>query len=412
VPRLPPCAGNVTRKWKDGVALDRCALFVDANYALAEGALAVHGTRNRDSVTWDYAGLLKLLGSLSRDRTGLQLLRCYWYDTPAADGSRAGEHDTLADIPGVKLRLSRLRPNRKEDVEAEIRRDLTALARNRAISDVIIVSAEEDLAPVVAEVQDLGIRTVLLHIAATDGDWTSARALRQEFDDIIDIGSGHLRPYVDLIAGAEPQFAASGYREIPVSAAQISGPQAAIEAPAPPLYGTPVAYQPAAEFAAAAPGEGQRRDAPFAGQGGDPGHGGDPRRGDPRRADDPVSPQPAQSAPDQSRQQVSASRLEPGSATAEPGLPARVPHDVRAQQATGQQAVGQQLQAQQQVQAQQVQAQQVQAQQVQGQHVHGQPQRGIPDGQHYQQQGVGRDHMADAHEAGASTVGSHNGLAE
>ncbi len=168
--------------------MDRCALFVDANYALAEGALVVHGTRNRDSVSWDYAGLLKLLGSLSRDRTGLPLLRCYWYDT-AADGARAAEHETLADIPAVKLRLSKARPSRKEGVEAEIRKDLTALARNRAVSDVIVVSAEEDLAPVIAEVQDLGIRTVLFHIA-TDGGWAIARTLRQECDDIIEIGGG------------------------------------------------------------------------------------------------------------------------------------------------------------------------------------------------------------------------------
>jgi hypothetical protein len=90
--------------------LDRCALFVDAGYVLAEGAQAVHGTRNRDSVSWDYAGLLKLLGGLSRDRTGLPLLRCYWYDT-VADGGRSAEHDTLADVPGVKLRLSK--PSRK-----------------------------------------------------------------------------------------------------------------------------------------------------------------------------------------------------------------------------------------------------------------------------------------------------------
>ena len=194
--------------------MDRCALFVDANYALAEGALAVHGTRNRDSVSWDYAGLLKLLGGLSRDRTGLQLLRCYWYDT-AAEGARVAEHDTLADIPGLKLRLSKARPSRKEGVESEIRKDLTALARNHAVTDVIIVSAEEDLGPVIAEVQDLGIRAVLLHIA-TDANWATSRTLRQECDDVIDIGSGHLRPYVDLISGAEPQLAPAGYREIGV----------------------------------------------------------------------------------------------------------------------------------------------------------------------------------------------------
>ncbi len=218
--------------------MDRCALFVDASYALADGALAVHGTRNRDSVSWDYAGLLKLLGSLSRDRTGLPLLRCYWYDT-AADGDRAAEHDTLADIPGVKLRLSKARPSRKEGVEAEIRKDLTALARNHAVSDVVIVSAEEDLAPVIAEVQDLGIRTILLHVA-TDDNWAVARSLRQECDDLIEIASGHLRPYVDLISGAEPQLGNTGYRDLTASANQPGGPQPAIEAPGVRLYASPV----------------------------------------------------------------------------------------------------------------------------------------------------------------------------
>ena len=64
----PLCRG------KDGGAVDRCALFVDAGYALSDGALAVHGTRHRDSVSWDYAGLIKLLAGLSRDRTGLPVL--------------------------------------------------------------------------------------------------------------------------------------------------------------------------------------------------------------------------------------------------------------------------------------------------------------------------------------------------
>jgi hypothetical protein len=240
--------------------LDRCALFVDANYALAEGALTVHGTRNRDSVSWDYAGLLRLLGSLSRDRTGLPLLRCYWYDT-AADGARAAEHEALGDIPGLKLRLSKARPSRREGVEAEIRKDLTALARNHAISDVVIVSAEEDLAPVIAEVQDLGVRTVLLHVAI-DGDWAMSRTLRQECDDLIEIGSGHLRPYVDLISGAEPQLPAPSVRELTGTAAQSSGPQSAIEAPTARLYGSPLTadYEHAA-LAAAGQGQAQRQDA-------------------------------------------------------------------------------------------------------------------------------------------------------
>ena len=190
--------------------MDRCALFVDAGYVLADGAMAVHGTRQRSSVSWDYAGLVKLLTGLSRDRTGLPVLRCYWYEA-TVEGRRTSEHNALADLPGVKLRLGRMRPGRREGVEAEMHRDLTTLARNRAVSDAVIVSAEEDLAEVVAEVQDLGLRVIIVHITA-DGRWTVSQPLRQECDDIVEISAAHLRPFVDLVAGAEPADLDDQYR--------------------------------------------------------------------------------------------------------------------------------------------------------------------------------------------------------
>ena len=184
--------------------MDRCALFVDAGYVLADGAMAVHGTRRRESVSWDYAGLLQLLTSLATERSGLPLLRCYWYEA-TVEGRRSADHDALADLPGLKLRLAKMRPGRREGVESEIHRDLTTLARNKAVSDAMVISAEEDLAQVIADVQDLGLRVSLLHIAV-DGNWTISRALRQECDDIVEIGSAHLRPYVELISGAEPPY--------------------------------------------------------------------------------------------------------------------------------------------------------------------------------------------------------------
>ena len=186
-------------------AVDRCALFVDASYVLADGAMAVHGTRRGESVSWDYEGLLQLLGGLARERTGLPLLRCYWYEV-SVDGRRTAEQDALADIPGIKLRVAKIRPGRREGVETEIHRDLTTLARNGAVSDALVVSAEEDLAQVIADVQDLGMRVTLVHIAV-DGNWTISRSLRQESDDIIEIGGEQLRPYVELIVGAEPAHA-------------------------------------------------------------------------------------------------------------------------------------------------------------------------------------------------------------
>jgi uncharacterized LabA/DUF88 family protein len=182
--------------------VDRCALFVDAGYVLTDGAMAVHGTRRRESVSWDYAGLLQLFGNVARERTRLPLLRCYWYEA-TVEGRRSADHDTLADLPGVKLRVAKMRPGRREGVEGEIHRDLTTLARNKAVSDVMVVSAEEDLAQVIADVQDMGMRVTLLHIAA-DGDWTISRTLRQECDDIVEITAAQLRPYVELISGAEP----------------------------------------------------------------------------------------------------------------------------------------------------------------------------------------------------------------
>jgi uncharacterized LabA/DUF88 family protein len=182
--------------------VDRCALFVDASYVLADGAMAVHGTRRRESVSWDYPGLLQLLGNLAMERTNLPLLRCYWYEA-TVEGRRSADHDTLADLPGVKLRVAKMRPGRREGVEGEIHRDLTTLARNKAVSDAMVVSAEEDLAQVVADVQDMGMRVTLLQIVG-DGTGTVSRALRQECDDIVEVSAARLRPYVELISGAEP----------------------------------------------------------------------------------------------------------------------------------------------------------------------------------------------------------------
>ncbi|MFF0310960.1 NYN domain-containing protein [Streptosporangium sp. NPDC004379] len=180
--------------------MDRCALFVDAGYLLADGAMAAHGTRHREAVTWDYPGLLKLLNTLCRERTGLPVLRCYWYEA-TVEGRRTPEHDTLADIPGLKLRLSRIRPGRREGVDAQVHRDLMTLARNNAVCDAVVVSGDEDLAQVVCDAQDLGVRVTVVHIGA-DGSWAVSRSLRQECDDLIEIGGGHLRPYVTLSGAA------------------------------------------------------------------------------------------------------------------------------------------------------------------------------------------------------------------
>ncbi|MFG1998006.1 NYN domain-containing protein [Spirillospora sp. NPDC048911] len=194
--------------------MDRCALFVDAGYLLADGAMAVHGTRHRETVSWDFGGLLQLLSNLARERTGLPLLRCYWYEA-TVEGRRSPEHEALADLPGLKLRLGRIRPGRREGVDTEIHRDLMALARNGALADAVVVSGDEDLAQVVADAQDLGVRVTVVHVAV-DGNWTISRVLRQECDDLIEIGTGHLRPFVNLLSGLDSTVGGS-YSTSPLS---------------------------------------------------------------------------------------------------------------------------------------------------------------------------------------------------
>jgi uncharacterized LabA/DUF88 family protein len=358
--------------------VDRCALFVDAGYVLADGAMAVHGTRHRESVSWDYAALLSFMGSIARERTGRPLLRCYWYEA-TVEGRRTSEHDSLADLPGLKLRLGRTRPGRREGVEGEIRRDLTTLARNNAISDALLVSAEEDLAQVVADVQDLGIRVTIVHITV-GGNWTISRSLRQECDDIIEIGEGHLRPFTQLVAGTdslgseEPyQLAVSAARALTNGHGPVVGPlgQQALSAgahPAPPaIYTAPVvaeyqrAAQPGAQPASAQL-PGTQLPGPQQGPGGPPPplprrepsgpierQSMEAARGGPSRApsaqDPGTPPQSAQNLPAasalQARPGVSEPQRSPGPGQRQPGGPAQ-PGGTGQQTMPGQAMPGQQ----------------------------------------------------------------------
>src|SRR6266542_2628712 len=208
--------------------MDRCALFVDAGVVLADGAMAVHGTRRRESVSWDYSGLLRLLSKIASERSGLPLLRCYWYDA-AIDGRRTSDHDALAELPGLKLRLGRMRPGRREGVDAEVHRDLSTLAHNHAIADAVIVSAEEDLARVIADVQDLGVRVTLVQVAA-DGRWQASPVLRQECDAVIEVDAAELRPHVRVLAASEPAQIPAGHSVAPYLGAPVANGHAVVGA--------------------------------------------------------------------------------------------------------------------------------------------------------------------------------------
>ena len=180
------------------------------SYALAEGALAVHGTRNRDSVSWDYAGLLKLLGSLSRDRTGLPaaallLVRHRGRRRPSRRARNAGRRPwpqaSAQQGPAEPQGRRRGRDPQGPDVagqEPRGQRRGHRERRGRPGAGHRGGSGPRDPSGPAAHRRRRWRLGHLAHRCAKSATTSSRSA------------PGHLRPYVDLISGAEPQLAASG----------------------------------------------------------------------------------------------------------------------------------------------------------------------------------------------------------
>ncbi len=163
--------------------MDRYALFVDAGYFFAAGAQSVvgsHTPRKHISLKDPSAMFADLFGTASSIADGLPLLRSYWYDAMA--GSRPSlEQSTVANLPGVKLRLGALNSaGEQKGVDSLIVTDVIDLARNRAIADAILVTGDEDLRIAVQVAQSFGVRVHIL--AAGDHTKNVSPTLQMEAD--------------------------------------------------------------------------------------------------------------------------------------------------------------------------------------------------------------------------------------
>ena len=75
---------------------------------------------------------------------GVNLLRVYWYDGTSTGPT--AQHLTLAHLDNVKVRLGFVNSvGEQKGVDSLIVTDMITLARNRAISDAVLVSGDEDL---------------------------------------------------------------------------------------------------------------------------------------------------------------------------------------------------------------------------------------------------------------------------
>jgi uncharacterized LabA/DUF88 family protein len=143
--------------------LDRAAVFVDAGYVLAEGSKLIAGQKlTRSQLLLDYDVLLQLLHDLTSSLTGLPLLRVYWYDGASAGPSSA--HVALSYRSNLKLRLGGVDASGQHGVDELVARDLTALARNGAMADALLLSGDDDLRPAAELAQEHGVRLHLLGV--------------------------------------------------------------------------------------------------------------------------------------------------------------------------------------------------------------------------------------------------------
>lgn len=164
--------------------LDRCAVLIDAAHLIAEAGKLTAGTKNRALLRCDYGGMLNEIASMVEDDSDLPLLRSYWYDA-APDAVPTFEQLRIADLSGVKLRLGRLTRGAQKGVDALIYRDMTTLARERAVATMYVLGGDDDLLDGMLAAQDMGVQVTILGVEATSGRNQSGTLLREADDHIV-----------------------------------------------------------------------------------------------------------------------------------------------------------------------------------------------------------------------------------
>jgi len=231
--------------------LARYAVIVDVGYIYAAAGELLFNTSSRRDFRVDAD---KLIGALTRHAESEirgELLRVYWYDA-ARDRVPTIDQRVIAQMAWVKLRLGNLNARgQQKGVDAQIRADMEALARHRAVTDTILIAGDEDMVPAVEAAQAYG---VLVHLWGVEPPFGTNQAERLvwEADTVEVLDRAFLEPYFTRHPVAAEPAGAVLAPAVP-SPAQLFG-----ERPAPPPRPAPRHVPPAA--AEAAPRLGPDRD--------------------------------------------------------------------------------------------------------------------------------------------------------
>jgi len=174
--------------------LARYAVMVDVGYIYAAAGELLFGTSSRREYRVDAVGLIQAVTKHADELFRGELLRVYWYDA-ARDRVPTIDQRVVAQMAWVKLRLGNLNARgQQKGVDANIRADMEALARHRAITDAVLIAGDEDMVPAVEAAQAFGVRVHLWGIEQPYGT-NQAERLVWESDTVDVLDAAFLRPY-------------------------------------------------------------------------------------------------------------------------------------------------------------------------------------------------------------------------
>jgi uncharacterized LabA/DUF88 family protein len=174
--------------------LARYAVMVDVGYIYAAAGELLFGTSSRRDYRVDAVGLIQAVTKHADELFRGELLRVYWYDA-ARDRVPTIDQRVVAQMAWVKLRLGNLNARgQQKGVDANIRADMEALARHRAITDAVLIAGDEDMVPAVEAAQAYGVRVHLWGIEPPYGT-NQAERLVWESDTVDVLDAAFLRPY-------------------------------------------------------------------------------------------------------------------------------------------------------------------------------------------------------------------------
>ena len=174
--------------------LARYAVMVDVGYIYAAAGELLFGTSARRDYRVDAVGLIQAVTKHADELFRGELLRVYWYDA-ARDRVPTIDQRVVAQMAWVKLRLGNLNARgQQKGVDANIRADMEALARHRAITDAVLIAGDEDMVPAVEAAQAYGVR---VHLWGVEPPYGTNQAERLVWEsDTVDILDSAVRAAV------------------------------------------------------------------------------------------------------------------------------------------------------------------------------------------------------------------------